>query len=148
MVSTPDIAEVICAAAQEAGITVTLRQNRDGSRQIIENGEVTSGFLSSRGNFCYSSSGKARKGGPPQLVHFYLGLDREATRRWLRDRFGFPRMLPSSRRPAWDKPATPVINPISPHPAARIGPSPNSPDCLARGPKPAMDVSDHFPQIP
>lgn len=143
--SPADIAEVIRAAAREAGIAVTLRQNRDGSRQIIEDGEVTSGFISSRGNFCYSSSGKARKGGPLQLVQFYLELDREAARRWLVERFRFPPVIPTVRRPATD---TRASKRESAHPAARIGPSPNSPDCLARGHLRAMDVPDRFPRAP
>ena len=62
-----DLARVIEAAAAEAGITVTFRPNHDGSRQIVEDGVVTSGFLSARGNFAYSASGKSRKGGPVQL---------------------------------------------------------------------------------
>jgi hypothetical protein len=85
-----DIAEVIGRAAAEAGIAVTLRWNRDGSRQIVEDGRVTSGFISARGNFCYSSSGKSRKGGPLQLVQFYLGLDRDGARQWLGEHFGQP----------------------------------------------------------
>jgi hypothetical protein len=85
-----DIAEVIRQAAHAAGVTVTFRGNADGSRQIVEDGVVTSGFISSRGNFCYSSSGKARKGGPVPLVQFYLGLDRADARRWLDERWTPP----------------------------------------------------------
>lgn len=120
----PDVAEVIRLAAREAGIEVTLRMNRDGSRQIIENGVVTSGFISSRGNFCYSASGKARKGGPVQLARFYLGLDAEGARRWLDARFGRTR---SRQRPA------------------PSGEAANPPDRLAQGPARAMDVPTVFP---
>ena len=63
-----DVAEVIRAAAAEAGVSVTFRRNADGSRQIVEDGEVTSGFVSARGNFCHSASGKPRRGGPVQLA--------------------------------------------------------------------------------
>lgn len=120
----PDIAEVICRAAREAGITVTYRPNRDGSRQIIEDGEMTSGFVSGRGNFCYSSSGKARKGGPVQLVQYYLGLDREEAWRWLAERFG---SRSGSRLPQARK---------------------TSPTCLAREGLRAMDVAAHSPLNP
>lgn len=94
-VSLPPVAsipleEVIREAAREAGIAVNFRENRDGSRQIIEDGRVTSGFLSGRGNFCYSSSGKPRRGGPVQLVKYYLNIDADAARRWLASRFGQP----------------------------------------------------------
>lgn len=119
----PDIAEVIRAAAGEAGITVTFRQNRDGSRQIIEDSDVTSGFISGRGNFCYSSSGKARKGGLIQLVQYYLGLDREGAKQWLAERFGRPR---------------------SQHPQAQRIPS----NRLARTPLRAMDVPADSPLDP
>jgi hypothetical protein len=96
--STLDIGEVIVAAAREASIGVTLRQNRDGSRQIVEDGEVTSGFISARGNFCHSMSGKARRGGPVQLVQYYLGLDRDAARAWLSERFGHGESAHRSRQ--------------------------------------------------
>ncbi|MFH0851713.1 MAG: DNA-primase RepB domain-containing protein [Candidatus Peregrinibacteria bacterium] len=82
-----NIEEVIRDAAKEAGIEATLRKNSDGSRQIVENGEATSGFISARGNFCYSSSGKERKGGPVQVVQYYLKLEREEAETWLDRRY-------------------------------------------------------------
>ena len=85
---TLDVAEVARAAAAEAGIAVTFRRNTDGSRQIIENGEITSGFVSARGNFCYSASGKPRRGGPLPIVRYYLNLSPSEARRWLDERFG------------------------------------------------------------
>ena len=85
---TLDVAEVARAAAAEAGIAVTFRRNADGSRQIIEDDEVTSGFVSARGNFCHSASGKPRRGGPVQLAAYYLNLSPREARRWLDGRFG------------------------------------------------------------
>jgi hypothetical protein len=116
--AAPDVSEVIRAAAAEASISITFRLNRDGSRQIIEDGEVTSGFVSSRGNFCYSSSGKDRKGGPVQLVQYYLNLDRERAWQWLTERFGSPQ-IPAKRRGA-------RVDATSGQPKKR-------PDCLAHG---------------
>lgn len=83
-----DVGTVVVRAAAEAGIAVTFRRNPDGSRQIVEDGEVTSGFVSARGNFCYSSSGNDRRGGPVQLVRYYLKLSHRDARRWLDRRFG------------------------------------------------------------
>jgi hypothetical protein len=140
----PDIGEVVCAAAREAGITVTLRRNRNGSRQIIEDGEVTSGFVSGRGNFCYSASGKGRKGGPLQLVQYYLNLDREAARRWLTERFGLRNGMPSARHRAPKRGKAHLSGPRSAHPSAPITPK-NSPDCLARDAARGMDVPPPFP---
>lgn len=88
-----DLAEVIVRAAAAAGIAVTFHRNADGSRQIVEDGVVTSGFLSARGNFCYSSSGKPRRGGPVQLVRYYLRLASGEARRWLDREFGLDRAV-------------------------------------------------------
>ncbi len=147
--TAPGIAEVIRAAAREAGIDVALRTNRDGSRQIVEDGEVTSGFVSARGNFCYSSSGKARKGGPLQLVQYYLGLDRERARRWLDDRFGPPgRARPRASPRAPSRPAASSTEQRPPHPPAPNGHPANSPERLARDPDRAMDVPGPSPLTP
>jgi len=144
-----DVATVIVAAAREAGIDVTLRRNSDGSRQIIEDGEVTSGFISARGNFCYSSSGKPRKGGPVQLAQYYLGLDRKAAKRWLDERFGSPRSaIPMASHHAPGRMAEPSSERGSPHPAAQSNGSANAPNRLARGPDRAMDAPITSPYCP
>lgn len=67
-----DIAEVIKFSADKAGIKVEFKNNGDGSRQIIENGEITSGFISSRGEFVHSSSGKDREGNQITVAEYYL----------------------------------------------------------------------------
>ena len=54
------------------GITVELESNADGSLQIVENGERTSGFISIFGNFADSSSDKNRKGNPITISKYYL----------------------------------------------------------------------------
>lgn len=136
----PDLEDVICAAAREAGLTVTFRRNRDGSRQIVEDGEVTSGFISARGNFCHSSSGKPRRGGPLQLVQYYLGLDRTGAQRWLADRFGSSksegRSPQRSQRELDGAPASPGP------PVAAVT---NPPIRLARGDPRGIDVPATLP---
>lgn len=135
----PDVADVIVTAAAEAGISVGFRRNRDGSRQIIEDGEVTSGFISGRGNFCHSSSGKRRRGGPIQLVQFYLGLDRDEARAWLQARFaGFGWGIRGSPRPRGEgRPSPDSLL----RPEGRASPAASRPDSLARGPNPAIPPS-------
>jgi hypothetical protein len=133
--STFDIGEVIVAAAREAGIGVTLRQNRDGSRQIVEDGEVTSGFISARGNFCHSMSGKPRKGGPIQLVQYYLGLDRDAAGAWLSERFGYGGGRTRSPRRSTAQHAVPP----SAKPSQKDHPASYRADSLARKAHAAMD---------
>jgi hypothetical protein len=136
-----EIGEVIVAAAREAGIDVTLRQNRDGSRQILENGEVTSGFISARGNFCFSMSGKARKGGPTQLVQYYLGLDRDAAWTWLCERFGQRRDDSRGSRRSKTQGATPPTSKAS----RNIPSTSGHPDSLARKKHAAMDGPMRLP---
>lgn len=82
-----NIEDVVREAGKQAGLAITFRRNADGSRQIVEDGKVTSGFVSSKGNFCYSSSGKERKGGPVQVAEYYLGCDSDRAKAWLRERF-------------------------------------------------------------
>ena len=63
----PEIApieDVIREAAREAGIAVEFRRNRDGSRQIIEDGRITSGFVSSRQLLLFRER-QAATGRPP-----------------------------------------------------------------------------------
>ena len=69
---TIPLTEVIKFTAGEAGIKVEFKKNSNGSHQIIENGEATSGFISSRGEFCFSPSGKQRKGNQITVSEFYL----------------------------------------------------------------------------
>ena len=83
-----DISEVIIEAARTKGIEITFKDNSDGSKQILEDGKETSGFVSGRGNFCYSSSGNDRKGGIVQLAAFYLEKDYSDACQWLTDTFG------------------------------------------------------------
>jgi len=54
------------------GKNITFNTNPDGSRQIVENGEVTSGFVSSRGNYVHSPSEKNREGNVITVSKYYL----------------------------------------------------------------------------
>ncbi len=63
---------VIRHVAEQVGISVEFTSNPNGSRQIVENGHVTSGYISSQGNFCYSASGKPRRGNPIIIAEYYL----------------------------------------------------------------------------
>ena len=64
--------KVLKFSANYVGIKIDLKKNSDGSLQIIENGEETSGFISSRGEFIHSSSGKQRKGNTITIAEYYL----------------------------------------------------------------------------
>jgi len=67
--------EVIRHSASLTGIKVEFKNNPDGSQQIIENGEETSGFISSKREkeeFVSSSSGKPRKGNVITVAEYYL----------------------------------------------------------------------------
>lgn len=64
--------EVIKQCASIVGINIGFKLNSDGSQQIIENGEVTSGFVSSRGNFVFSSSKNGRKANSIIVAEYYL----------------------------------------------------------------------------
>ena len=63
---------VICHVAERVGISVDFISNPNGSRQIVENGRITSGYISNRGNFCDSASGKHRRGNPIIVAEYYL----------------------------------------------------------------------------
>lgn len=83
-----DIATVLRDVAATKGITVTYRKLHDGSQRILENGKETSGFISSRGNFVYSPSGKDRKGGCVKIVQFYLNCNYAKAKEWLEKKYG------------------------------------------------------------
>ncbi len=68
------INEVICYAAKAVGVSVSFRQNGNRTCQIIEDGRVTSGFISSQGNYCYSASGKLRRGNPINVAEYYINV--------------------------------------------------------------------------
>lgn len=59
-----------CAA--KAGIQITWQENHNGTFQIIENGEITSGFINPTTNIAYSSSEKSRKGDTVSIAKYYL----------------------------------------------------------------------------
>lgn len=79
-VASPEIKEAcqipvraaIELSASLIGMNVSFRENADGSLQIIENGKETSAFVSSRGNFVHSSSGKKREGNAVTVAEYYL----------------------------------------------------------------------------
>lgn len=80
--------EVIVRVAGSKNIAVTFQDNSNGSRQIIENGELTSGFISSRGEFCYSSSGTGRRGNQVTVVKHYLSLSTNSEAiKWLKKEY-------------------------------------------------------------
>lgn len=64
--------EVIERCANIIGMNIEFKNNSSGSQQIIENGEETSGFISSEGEFISSSSGKPRKGNVITVAEYYL----------------------------------------------------------------------------
>ena len=71
---TVPIKTVIEKTAGMVGIKIDFRKNPDGSEQIIENGEMTSGFISSRGEFVESASGKERRGNNLGIAKYYLNV--------------------------------------------------------------------------
>lgn len=71
---TVPIKTVIEKTAGMVGIKIDFRKNPDGSEQIIENGEVTSGFISSLGEFVESASGKERRGNHLGIAKYYLNI--------------------------------------------------------------------------
>ncbi len=81
------LADVIVKSAAVKNITVTFRENSDGSRQIIEDGGHTSGFISSRGEFCHSSSGKERKGNQIKVAEYYLKCTYNEALEWFKQTF-------------------------------------------------------------
>ncbi len=66
------IADVIKQSANMSRINIDFKNNSDGSQQIIENGEQTSGFISSRGDFVHSSSENGREGNQLTVAEYYL----------------------------------------------------------------------------
>ena len=66
------IKEAIERSASIVDIKIEFKNNSDGSQQIIENGEETSGFISSRGEFVHSSSENGRKGNQLTVAEYYL----------------------------------------------------------------------------
>lgn len=66
------IKQVIKKAAEFAKIKIDFKPNPGGSWQIIENNEITSGFISVRGNFVHSSSEKEREGNPITVAEYYI----------------------------------------------------------------------------
>jgi hypothetical protein len=63
---------VIEQVAPSVGKNITFNLNANGSRQIVENGEVTSGYISSEGNFVHSPSEKNREGNTITVSKYYL----------------------------------------------------------------------------
>jgi hypothetical protein len=66
------IKSVVEKTANMIGIKINYKNNTDGSLQIIENGEITSGFISSQGDFVSSASGKDRQGNHLGIAKYYL----------------------------------------------------------------------------
>lgn len=66
------ISEVIKIIAPVVGINIQLEKNSDGTNQIFENGERTSGFISKNKNFVHSSSNNGREGNPITVAEYYL----------------------------------------------------------------------------
>jgi P4 family phage/plasmid primase-like protien len=81
------IRDVILKLSAESGQTIELVKNNDGSEQILENGEITSGFISSLGGFVYSSSGKSRKGNYIKIIEYYMNCSRDEALKWYSDKF-------------------------------------------------------------
>jgi len=84
---TKPLDQIIQDAASEVGITIEFKHNSDGSRQIIENGEITSGFISKLGEYCYSASGKDRRGNQIKVVEYYKGCSRGESIKWLKEKY-------------------------------------------------------------
>jgi hypothetical protein len=63
---------VVEECAKSVGISISWRQNGNGTLQIVEDGKVTSGFINTVTNISYSMSGKARKGDTVSIAQFYL----------------------------------------------------------------------------
>jgi len=58
--------------AEKAGIQITWQENSNGTFQIIENGEATSGFINPTTNIAYSASKNERKGDSVSIAKYYL----------------------------------------------------------------------------
>lgn len=66
------ITEVIKYAGGKAGYKINFKENGNGTKQIVENGEITSGFISENGEYCKSMSGKKRNGNQITVAEYYL----------------------------------------------------------------------------
>lgn len=81
--------KVIEAAAAKVGIKITWVENADKSRQIVENEEKTSGFISGRGEYVHSPSSKNREGNQITVAEYYLNeigknnYNRQQIAKWL-----------------------------------------------------------------
>lgn len=83
-ISELPLEQVIIDAAAEKGITITFKDQSNGTKTIVENGQETSGFVSKNGKFTHSMSGKPRKGSHTSNVMYYLGCDKSEAQKWLR----------------------------------------------------------------
>lgn len=74
---------VLIAVAREKSIVITFKAQSNGTQTIIENGVETSGFISQTGDYCYSMSGKDRKGSALGIVKYYLKCSEGEAKKWL-----------------------------------------------------------------
>jgi len=82
-----NLEEVMVEVGREVGVKIEFKDQANGTKTIIENGEATSGFISENGEYCNSMSGKDRKGGVLSIVKYYLKCSRGKTYRWLSKKF-------------------------------------------------------------